>query len=208
MKKVDEMRAEYQHEDLGKGVRGKHFSEFADDKHEEQAKEILLELGRFSVAFERVCEAMRYAILSIFQSEGLQHQGLAQVVIGDKASAELQVLLGALFAELRSRTDQVDVKAVQELLKGVKELTEERNVVIHSAWRFGKNAAFAELYAATIRPRTKQNKGAVPEVHGISASYLRELTNCSTTLQAKLQRLQRAILQKGLKVATELAKPI
>lgn len=28
MKKVDEIRAEYRREDLGKGVRGKHFAEF------------------------------------------------------------------------------------------------------------------------------------------------------------------------------------
>ena len=28
MKKADEMRAEYRREDLGKGVRGKHFKEF------------------------------------------------------------------------------------------------------------------------------------------------------------------------------------
>ena len=28
MKKVDEMRAEYRREDLGKGVRGKHYAEF------------------------------------------------------------------------------------------------------------------------------------------------------------------------------------
>ena len=28
MKKVDEMRAEYRREDLGKGVRGKHYDEF------------------------------------------------------------------------------------------------------------------------------------------------------------------------------------
>jgi hypothetical protein len=28
MKKVEEMRAEYRREDLGKGVRGKHFEEF------------------------------------------------------------------------------------------------------------------------------------------------------------------------------------
>ena len=28
MKKADEMRAEYRREDLGKGVRGKHFDEF------------------------------------------------------------------------------------------------------------------------------------------------------------------------------------
>ena len=28
MKKSDEMRAEYRHEELGKGVRGKHYAEF------------------------------------------------------------------------------------------------------------------------------------------------------------------------------------
>ncbi len=184
------------------------FSEFSSGEHRTQGEEWLLELGRFGVAFERICEGMRDAVLFIFQSEGLQHQGLAQVVIGDKASAELQVLLGALFAELRSRTDEADLKAVQALLKEIKELTEERNVVIHSAWRFGKNAAFAELYATTIRPRTKQNKGAVPEVHGISAQHLRQLTKRSTVLQVKLKRLQYAILQKGFKVATELAKPL
>lgn len=72
-------------------------SEFANDEHRAQAEEFLLEHGRFCIAFERVCEAMRYAILWIFQSEGLKHQGLAQVVIGDKSSAELQVILGALF---------------------------------------------------------------------------------------------------------------
>ena len=184
------------------------FSEFSSDEHRAQAEELLLELGRFSVAFERMCEGMRHAVLVIFQSEGLQHQGLSQVVIGDKASAELQVLLGALFAELRSRTDEADMKAVQGLLKEIKELTEDRNVVIHSAWRFGKNAAFAELYATTIRPRTKQNKGAIPEIHGISAQYLRQLTGRSTALQVKLQRLQYALLEEGFKVATELAKPL
>jgi len=28
MKKADEMRTEYRHEDLGRGVRGKHYAEF------------------------------------------------------------------------------------------------------------------------------------------------------------------------------------
>ena len=183
-------------------------SEFADDKHCAQAEEFLLELGRFAVAFERVCEAMRHAILLIFQSEGLNHQGLAQVVIGDKASAELQVLLGALFTELRGRNDEADFKAVQRLLKEVKDLTENRNIAIHSAWRFGNNASYAEMYAATIRPRTRQNKGAVPIIQGMSAQYLRHLTEQATGLQVKLQRLQHCISQRGLKVAKELSKPL
>lgn len=184
------------------------FSEFADDEHQAQAEELLLELGRFAVAFERVCEGMRHTIISIFHSEGLKHQGLSQVVIGDKASAELQVLLGALFAELRARNDDEDRKLVHGLLNEVMVLTEQRNLVIHSAWRFGNNAAFAELYATAIRPRTKLKKGAVPEIHGLSAQYLRELTRKATELQVKLQRLNYCVLQSGFKVSTELAKPL
>jgi len=184
------------------------FSEFADDEHKAQAEELLLELGRFAVAFERVCEGMRNVIVCIFQSEGLRHQGLSQVVIGDKASAELQVLLGALLAELRARVDEVDLKSIHSLLAEVMDLTKQRNVVIHSAWRFGNNAAFAELYATAIRPRTRQKKGAVPEIHGISALYLRQLISKAAELQVKLQRLQYCVLQQGFKVATELAKPL
>lgn len=184
------------------------FSEFSDDQHRAQAEEFMLELGRFAVAFERVCEAMRHTVELIFLSEGLKHQGLAQVVIGDKASAELQLLVGALFAELRSRTDEADQKAVQALLKEVDSLTTVRNLVVHGAWRFGKNAAYAEFYATTVRPRTKKTKGAVPELQGVSASYLRELTEQSNILQVKLQRLHCCVFQKGFKVSDELARSL
>jgi len=179
-------------------------SEFADDKHRAQAEALLLEIGRFAVAFERMCEAMRNVIMLIFYTEGLANPGLAQVVVGDKASAELQVLLGALFAELRARYDDEDRRVVQSLLKEVKELTEERNIVIHSAWQFGRNSAFAELYATTVRPRTKQNKGAVPELHGLSAKYIRELTGRCKAAQVKLQRLEPCLLPNGPKVSAEL----
>lgn len=184
------------------------FSEFANSEHRTQAEEFLLELGRFAVAFERVCEGMRNVILTIFHSEGLKHQGLSQVVVGEKTSAELQVLLGALFAELRSRTDEEDRKAVHGLIMDVKNLTEQRNRVIHSAWRFGSNAAFAELYATAIRHRAKLKRGAVPEIQGLSAQYLRELVAKATALQVKLGRLNYCILQRGFKVAVELAKPL
>ncbi|MBL8053609.1 MAG: hypothetical protein JNK03_09570 [Nitrospira sp.] len=184
------------------------YSEFANDEHRAQGEELLLELGRFAVAFERVCEGMRHAIMLVFQSEGLQHQGLARVVIGDKTSGELQVLLGALVSELRTRTDDADQEAIHALLKEVNKLTEARNVVIHSAWSLGQNAAVAELYATAIRPRTKQNKGAVPEIHGMSAQYLRQLTETSNALQIRLQRLQNCIIQNDLKVATELSRAL
>jgi hypothetical protein len=208
MKKAEEMPAEYRREDLGKGVRGKHFSEFADDKHEEQATEILRELGRFVVSFERLCEAMRHTVLWIFQSEGLKNQGLSQVIIGDKGSAELQVLVGALFSELQLRFGGDDQKAVKLLLKDVMALTEKRNIVIHSAWRFGTESDEAELNATAIRPRTKQVEGAVHETKIMSAQYLREQINESIRLQVIVQRLQNCIVQKGLKLSVELGKPL
>lgn len=184
------------------------FTEFADDEHRAQAEELLLELGRFGVAFERMCEGMRKTIVAAYMSEGLEHQGLAHVVIGDKASAELQVLVGAVYAELRARLDDDDQKAVQNLLKDVKEITEERNVVVHTAWRFGGSAAFAELYANAIRPRTKQKSGAVPEIHGISAEYLRSLTVRANTLEVLLKRLHDATIRVDLKIAVELRRPL
>lgn len=183
------------------------FSEFNDDLHQAQAEEFMLELGRFGIAFERVCEGMRSVILAIFQSEGLKNKGLSQVIIGDKASAELQVLLGALFTELRDRTDEEDQKAVRELLRNVKKLTENRNMIIHSAWQFGRNAAFAEMYATSIRPKTKQTKGATPELNGVSASYLCQQTEMCKKLQIQLNRVQYSVIQTGFKVSEELSLP-
>ncbi len=184
-----------------------HSAEFANDEHRAQAEELLLELGRFAIAFERVCEGMRNAILVIFHSEGLKNQGMAKVVIGDKASGELQVLLGALFSELRARTDNQDCEALHSLITEIKDLTERRNTIIHTAWRFGNNAAFAELYASAIRPRVKQKQGAVSEIHGISAGYLRELVVKATEIQEKLRRLTDWVSKPDLTLADELAKP-
>lgn len=188
--------------------RQKTFSEFRNDAHRAQAEELLLELGSFIVAFERVCECMRSTIIQIFHSEGLQHQGLSQVIVGDKASAELQILLGALFSELSTTTDTADQQAVHDLLAEIKKLTGVRNRVAHSAWRFGNNAAMGELYATSNRPRTKQKMGAVSELQGISAQYLRSLTKSASAIQVKLQRLNYCLLQKGFKVSVELTKPL
>lgn len=182
------------------------FSEFADGEHRAQAEEWFLELGRFAVEFERVCEGMRHAIVSLFQSEGLQHPGFAKVVIGEKSSVELQVLLGALLVEMRGRTDEADSEAIRSLLKEVKTLTEKRNVVIHSAWWFGTTAASTELYATAIRPRTKQNTGARPEIQGVSAPYLRHLTEQSANIGKKLFRLRICIERQDLKFSTVISE--
>jgi len=183
------------------------FSPYADDEHRAQAEEFMLELGRFAIEFERVCEAMGHTVLSIFHSEGLKHQGLAQVVIGGKASAELQVLVGALFSELRARFTGEDRTAVRKLLSDVKDLTERRNDVLHTAWQLGTAAREFELMAVAIRPTTAQTKGAVPKLHGLSASYLRTLSQRARELQVYISRVQTCVLQQGFVPALMLSAP-
>lgn len=180
---------------------------FKDDKHREQAEEILLALGRFIVAFERVSEAMRYGIMFALRSQGLNNQGMEQVMIGDTASAQLQALLGALFNHLPGQDDE-DRNSVRSLLAEVKALTEQRNIAVHAAWRFGGNASEFDLYGVAIRQRVKQNSGAHSEVHGISASHLDELTEQAKAAQVKLQRLHICMNQSSFKVSTELRRSL
>ncbi|MFP6860194.1 hypothetical protein [Pseudomonas sp.] len=184
-------------------------NEYADDTHREQAEEFIMALGRFVLAFERVCDAMRYIIMFTLRSQGLKNQGMEQVLIGDKASAELQGLLGALYCEIPGQDDE-DKKHVKALLKSIKEITEKRNILLHSSWNLGSKAAAAdeELYAATVRYRLKQNTVSGAEVHGFSASYICELSSELNRIQILLQRLQYCITQNNFKIAKEFAKPM
>jgi hypothetical protein len=51
---------------------------FADEKHQSQAEEFIMELGKFVLAFERVCDVMRYLIMFSLRSQGLNNQGLSR----------------------------------------------------------------------------------------------------------------------------------
>lgn len=181
-------------------------TQYADDVHRAQAEAFMLEIGRFAIEFERVCEAMRYTAIAIFYAEGLRHQGLAEVVIGDTASADLQQLVGALFSELRAKFNDDDRKAVKNLLKDVKELTERRNEVLHSAWRLGSAAREFEMMAVATRPTTAQNKGAVPQSHGLTTGFLVELSERARRIQLLLDKLQGCILNEGRSPAFELSQ--
>jgi hypothetical protein len=180
---------------------------YANDKHQQQAEEFIFAVGNFVIEFERVCDTIRYIIMFALRSQGLNNQGMEQIIIGDKSSAELQLLLGALFCELPNQ-DSEDENEVKNLLKDIKKLTEKRNILLHSNWNLGSEASQDEFYAATVRCRTKQTKGASTEVHGFSASYIDRLSSEARRIQVLLQRLQYCICQTGFKVATELRKTV
>lgn len=180
---------------------------YADQKHKQQAEAFIFAVGQFVIEFERVCEAMRYNIMFSMRSQGLKNQGMEEVVIGDKAAAELRELMGALYCELPNQ-DEADKEAVRKLLKSIFDLTEKRNILLHSNWQLGSKAAEGEFYASTLRFRKKQNKGAVPELYGHSADYVHSLSEEARRIQIYLSRLQYCICQKGFKISKELSKKL
>lgn len=173
-------------------------SEFKNEEHRQQAERLMLKFGYFNVQFERVCEAMRNAIMFALRSQGLKNHGMEQVVVGDTSSAQLQVLLGAFCQHIPSWDDD-DRGCLKKMLKEIKDLTERRNTVVHSAWRFGGDASDTELVAVAIRPRTKQNTGAAAEVWGIQETYLDELVFRLKKAQVYLQRLAICLTQNNFK---------
>jgi hypothetical protein len=174
--------------------------DFSDSNHQAQAEEFISSLGNFILVFERICEAMRYCVMAIFEREGLQNKSLSAVVVADKSAAELREFLGSLYASLQSEDDE-DRKVVKSILKEIHELSELRNVLVHSDWGFGNEASASELIAATTRFKAKQNKGLVTEVCGYSASYVQEVTSNAEGILDKTLNLYACMSQRGLKVA-------
>jgi len=183
------------------------FKRFADEKHREQAEGFLLSLGKFVLAFEQVCTAMRHLVMFILRNQGLKNAGMEQVIIGNRRAAELRELLGALYAEL-SGQDEDDRKVVQDLLQSIETVTSKRNILVHGDWHLGREAAEGEFMTGSLRFRAKRNDGAIIEQHVASSSYVDDLTQQAETCQILLQRLQYCICQTGFKVAVELRKPL
>ena len=148
---------------------------------------------------------MRFNVMFILRRQGLKNQGMEQVIIGDKAAAELRELLGALYFELPNQDDG-DHKAVKALLKSIQDLTEKRNTLLHSCWNLGTEAAKEEFEAYAIRFRRKQNQGAVPEVPSYSASKVNEFRQEAIRIQVLLGRLQYCVCQSGFKVCKEFGR--
>jgi len=182
------------------------FSEFADTKHREQAEGFLLSLGKSVLAFERVYAAMRF--LAIFVLQKGMNQGMAQVIIAKKRGAkELRELLAALLAELPD-LDEDDRIEVAGLVTSIKDLTDERNLLVHSDWHLGVEAAENELTAASFRFKATPSREAFVEEHWRSSSDVEDWTRKAKECQVLVQRLQYCVNQSGFKVATELRKSL
>lgn len=180
--------------------------QFATESDQDGVDEFLMTLGKFVIAFEQICDSMRYVIMFSLRSQGLANQGMEQVIIGGKAAAELQVLLGAIYQQLPNQ-DKDDRASVTKLLKEIKTITEERNVLLHSCWQFGIEGEERLLSAITLKFKPCQNSDSTFKAYNCAASDIHILSVRLEGIQTQLQRLQACVTNNKAKVSTELAKP-
>jgi hypothetical protein len=182
-------------------------SEYESPEHEEKATALLAELGRFIVAFERVCVGMRGCIYAAFHKEGLRNQGLSQVIVNGQAAAALRTLLGAIFAELKDQ-DEDDKACVKSLLKEIEALAARRNSLMHAEWHlnYDYEGATDEFYALAHKPSTSQRNGACDECIDVNKDSLTASIEDAKRAQVLLRRLCYCLAQKGFKVSTEFAR--
>ena len=187
------------------------FYQASDKKHEQQINELMKSLGKFVVEFERVCSAIRDLIIFTFQREGLKNQPIAQVVIGDKAAAELRFLFGAIYSELKDQ-DNDDRKIVKDLLNRFDKLSTKRNMLLHSEWFLGDEAGEDELSALIGKfkakqigkSKTKQKGGAEYKKEEITPSLIDKYAYESRKQLVLFRRLTTSLLQSGFKVSEYL----
>ena len=114
------------------------FYKYDNQEHEIKAKEVLAGLGEFVIAFERVCAEMRSCVLCTFRREGLQNQGLSQVIVNKAAAETLRFTLGGIYSELRGQ-DAEDQQIVKSLLARIDKLGTTRNQLLHAEWYLNYN---------------------------------------------------------------------
>ena len=185
------------------------FYQYSNHEHELKVKEVLVGLGEFVIAFERVCAEMRNCISCAFSREGLQNQGLSQVIVNNLAAEALRTTLGGLFFELRG-PDAEDKRAVKGLLARIDKLGTARNKLLHAEWYLNDDYENVsdEFIALAFKLKANQNKGAYALKTPVMKSTLDDYVKDATEIFVLLRRLTICLNQKGGKVSEMLSKPL
>jgi hypothetical protein len=186
-------------------IKKPYFSEFATDKQEEQGLEFRQQLGSFVIAFERMCEAMQVVIVTVLKVQGLTNDSMAHVLVGDLTSSPLQKLLGGVYSHLDGQSEQ-DRCAVKDLLKEIASITERRNEVLHSVWRFPTSVFEDDIEPVGSKMHVSGKNGADLKHFQYSAADLETFVNDAERCQVKLNRLQRCVANKDASVSKEFSR--
>lgn len=185
------------------------FYKYDNEEHEIKAKEVLAGLGEFVIAFERVCAEMRSCVFCAFRREGLQNQGLSQVVVNKAAAETLRSTLGGIYSELRGQ-DAEDQKIVKSLLARIDKLGTTRNQLLHAEWYLNYDYEHAndEFTALALKHNAGQNRGAYSLKIPVTKASLDGHVKEATEILVLLRRLVICLNQRGFKASEMLSKPL
>lgn len=185
------------------------FDEYESEDHREKATAILNRLGKFVVAFEDICAAMRSCLDCAFRREGLKNQSLSQAVTNGLSIFPLRRMLGSVFNSLNDQDDE-DQQCVNTLLQQIEKLAEQRNRFMHSEWylNYDYDNADDKFVAMTLSLKSGERTGPTFATESISAAYLDDQITEAKKILVLLHRLGICLNQSGFKVHEMFAKPM
>jgi hypothetical protein len=142
--------------------------------YDKQTAEQFAAIGRFIVAFEWLCTALRWGTAWALQREGLRNQGVSNILLNNKylTAGPLVALHDAILTEIGARKDPTQEAVFDQISKEFGCLTEVRNLYVHANWFIGwANSAsrdFSEIGGYKGNPSKKSGDGiiGVPEKIG------------------------------------------
>ena len=102
----------------------------------QQTDDIYRAIGRFSVKFEQLVQAMTFGIVFLLSKNGLKNQQLAHVMMADLTAYPIKSIFGSMIAESVVLNDR-ERRIVDLILKRVQGLIDKRNDIVHSTWSVG-----------------------------------------------------------------------
>lgn len=112
----------------------KHNIKYYREKANELSSELYPTIGEFVVSFESVCHGMKSGIDVFLQDNGLRNSSrLSDILVGDLTAFPLVNVYRSIVIETQ-KPNVDEVKIIDNIVKRIIELAEERNRIVHSAW--------------------------------------------------------------------------
>lgn len=107
-----------------------------NQKYLKQTHEIYAAIGRFVVQFEHVCLAMQSVIIWVLDRYGLHDQDFSNALLCGLTARPLYQTLASVLAKIQP-TENIGKQIVDNIVKRLQKLVEQRNDIIHRAWFVG-----------------------------------------------------------------------
>ena len=176
-------------------------AESRKELHDRQTAEQYEQIGRFVVEFEIACAEIRTGIIFLLHRDGLRTQRLAQILIDNNSMSAKPLIEAyeAITTEVGARTDPIQKDVLDQVCKEFRELTTERNRIVHAHWFIGYAAVndpdFSKISGLKGNPSKREGMRFehLPE----SVEEIADLVERASDLNERLRVLNARLIHGG-----------